>query len=92
MGMAVDELLADAVGHTGEIGPAFLLLHAGVHHHLEQQVTQLLLQVLGALLVDGLGHLVGLLQQIPPDGLVVLLPVPGTAPGRAQDADDLHQV
>ena len=90
--MAVDELLTDAVGHIVQIEAPLLLLHARMKDDLQQNVPQLLLQVLGVSLVDGLGGLIGLLQQIAPDGVMVLLPVPGTSAGRPQDADDLPQV
>jgi hypothetical protein len=43
-------------------------------------------------LVDGLGHLIGLLQKIAADGGVGLLLVPGAAAGVAEDADDLLEV
>ena len=62
MGMAVNELFADAIGHVPQVEAAGLLLHAGVEDHLEEHIPQLLLQVLGALLVNGLGGLIGLLQ------------------------------
>ena len=50
-----------------------------MEHHLEEHVTKLFAQMLGASLVDGLAGLIGLLQQIAADGLVVLLRVPGAA-------------
>ena len=92
MGVAEDELFADAVGHGVQIEATGLLLHKGVEHHLEQHVAQLLLQVLGAALVDGLHGLIGLLQEIAADGLVGLLRVPGAPAGRPQEADNLLQV
>ena len=63
-----------------------------MEHNLEQYVPQLLPEVLGVLLVDGLHSLIGLLQEIAPDGLVGLLGVPGAAAGGAQNAHNLHQV
>ena len=90
--MAVDELLADAVGHIVHGEAALLPLHLGVHEDLEQQIAQLLLQVLGAALVDGFGHLIALLQQIPSGGGVGLLGVPGATSGGTEDGHDVLQV
>ena len=79
MGVAEDELFADAVGHVVQVKAACILLQGGVEDHLEQYVAQLLFQVGGALLVDGLGHLIGLLQQTAPQGGMGLHSIPRTA-------------
>ena len=92
MGMAVDELLADAVGHIVQVEPADVLLNGGVEDHLEENVSQFFLQVGQTSLVDGLGHLVSLLDEVPPDALVGLFHVPGTAAGMAENPGDLPQV
>ena len=94
--MAVDELVVDAPRHVGEGELALLGGQGGVEHHLEQQVAQLLLEVAVAVAagdielaawvegIDRLQHLVGLLQQVPGEGGVGLLPVPRAAfPQRA---------
>ncbi len=92
MGMAEDELLAHPVRHIIQGKAALLLFHLGMEHHLEEHVTKLFAQMLGASLVDGLAGLIGLLQQIAADGLVVLLRVPGAASRRAQNGYDPLQV
>ena len=92
MGVAEDQLFADAVGHVVQVEPAGVLLNGGVEEDLEQDVAQLLLQVVGIALVDGLGHLVGLLDEVAPDALVGLFPVPGAAPGMAQPGHQQAQV
>ena len=58
-------------GHVGQRELALLGGEGGVEHDLEQQVAQLLLEVLGPVArrvdverVEGLEHLVGLLQQV----------------------------
>ena len=63
-----------------------------MEHHLEQDVAQLLLQVLRVLLVDGLHRLIRLLQHIPADALVGLLPGPRDIPGRPEQLHDAQQV
>ena len=92
VGVAVDELFTDPVGYRVQVEAAGLLLHPGVKNHLEQHIPQLFPQMLRVVLVDGLSGLVGLLQEITANRVVILFPVPGAAPGLAQDADDLHQV
>ena len=92
MGVAVDELAAHPVGHLIEIKVSRVLLNGGMEHHLEQHVAQLLFQMLHRALVNGLGHLVGLLQEVAADGLMGLLPVPLTAAGSAEDFDDPDQI
>ena len=79
MGVAEDELFADAVGHVVQVKAACVLLQGGVEDYLEQYVAQLLFQVGGALLVDGLGHLIGFLNEVPADALVGLGTVPCAA-------------
>src|SRR5439155_1577651 len=61
-----------------------------VHRDLEQEVAELL-HHLGLLAgVDGLEQLVGLLEQVRPERLVRLLPVPRAAIRRAQAVHDLE--
>ena len=59
MGMTENQLVADAVGHIVQIEAPRVLLNGGVKEDLQQHVAQLLFQVDGVLLVDGLGHLAG---------------------------------
>ena len=92
MGVAVDELFAHPVGHAVQVKDALLLLHPGVERHLEKHVAQLLLQVLGAALVNGLHSLVDLLEEVPPDALMGLLRVPGAAAGGAENPHNFHQI
>jgi len=92
MRMPVDELFADARTDVPERERPLFFLHTRVQSHLEQHIAQLLLQVLGAALIDGLHGLIGLLQEIAADGLVGLLRVPGAPAGRPQEADNLLQV
>ena len=90
--MAEDQLLAHPVDDVVQIELAGGIGHAGVEHDLQKHVAQLLLHVLVIHGVDGLGHLIGLLQHIAPDGLVGLYPVPGTAVGGTEDLHDANQI
>ena len=92
MGVAVDQLFTDAVHHVVKAKGAGLPGHRGVEHHLEQDIAQLLLQIVHVHAVDGVGGLIGLLQHIGADGLMGLGPVPGAAPGSAEQLHDFQQV
>ena len=88
-----EEHLANlTVGHIvhGEI--AGLPLDVGMEYHLQQQISQLLLQQGRILPVNGLGGLIGLLQQTAPQGGVSLHPIPRTAVLRPQQRHDVQQI
>ena len=88
MRMAVDQLFADTVRHVADVEHAFFLFHLGVEHDLQQHVAELFFQMLGVLLVDRLADLIGLLNEVAADGLVILLPIPHAAVRRTQDLHD----
>ena len=92
MGVAVDQLFADAVRNVVQGEGSRVLLNGGVEHHLEKHVAQFLLEAVQIVVVDGLHRLIGFLQEIAPDRLVGLLHVPGAAARVAQNPDDFHQV
>ena len=99
MRVAVDELVVDAPADVGEREGAPLGGEHRVEHDLEQQVAELLLEVrvglergVGAAVADrveGLEHLVGLLDQVAGEGGVGLLGVPGAL--GAQGGDQLDE-
>ena len=92
MGMAVNQLFADAVADIGEGETACFFLHPGVEYHLEQDIPQLLLQKGRILPVNGLHRFVGLLDEIVPDAVVVLFPVPDTASFAPEKFHDPQQI
>ena len=92
MGVAEYQLLADAVHHIVKGKQPLLLGHAGMKHHLKQYVAQLFLQVGCVPVIDGFGHLIGLLQHIAPDGLVGLFSVPGAPLRSAEQLHDAEKV
>src|SRR6185436_21143122 len=77
--------------HVGEIEDAFLGGKLGVEDDLEQEVTELLRERRGGAALEGVVDLVGLLEQVLPEGGMRLLAVPRTAIRLAQAvADERH--
>ena len=79
MRMPPHHLAADGSHHVAEIEQAAFLGHAGVEHHLEQQVAQLVLQAVPVLFLDGAGDFVGFLDGVGRDGGEGLLDIPWAA-------------
>ena len=73
----MDELLADAVQHVGDVEDLLLAADPGVEHHVQQQVAQLLLHPVQVTLQDGIAQFVGLLDGERTQGLHGLLAIPG---------------
>ena len=92
VGMAVHQLLRYAVYHIVHGEAALFHLYLGVEGHLHQDVSQLLAHVVGVVPVQGVQDLISLLQKVPADGRVGLLPVPGTAAWSAEEPGDFQQV
>ncbi|MNE40294.1 hypothetical protein D3C80_1342960 [compost metagenome] len=90
MGMAADQLAGDAVDHAIELETPLLAGQLAVVDHLEQQVAELARQVGEVAALDGVGHLVGLLEGMRDDARIVLLEVPRAAVLRVAQAS--HQV
>jgi hypothetical protein len=90
--VAAHELRADRVHHVPEGEAALFLGHARVEHHLEEQVAELLAQGVAVAALDGVGHLVGLLDRVGRDALEALGHVPRAAAlRRSQAGHDLEQ-
>ncbi len=97
MRVAGHQLVVHAAGHLGQVEPPLLGRQAGVEEDLEQQVAQLLFEVVDRLdldavaglgpgqLVDGVDHLVGLLQEVAGERGVGLLAVPRAVLAQAAD-------
>ena len=77
--MAADQLLDDVAGDVVDVERLVGVLSGDprVEHHLEQQVTELLAQVVAVAGLDRLDRLVGLLDEVAHQRLVRLLAVPG---------------
>jgi hypothetical protein len=85
VGVTPLELVGDRGGDPIEVECAPLLSHAGVEHHLEEQIAELVAQIIHVIPGDGVGHLVGLLDGIGGDGLEVLLAIPRATPLRVPE-------
>ena len=93
MGVAANELLAHGIDDVGKVEQSLLLAELGIEHDLEQQITELPLQPLPIFALDGIRHLVGLLQGVRHYGLEALLEIPGAAPVRVtQSGHDVEQL
>ena len=76
--MAVDQLVAQGIGHITEIERALFLAQLRIENHMQQQVAQLLLDSLHIVRRDGIGQFVGLLDRVAAQRVESLLPVPRT--------------
>ena len=92
VGVPLDHLVADGRDGIRDIELAVPAADLRLHHHLHQDVAQLVVEVIHIALVDRVDGLVGLLQHAGSQALVGLLPIPGTAARALEDAHDLHQL
>ncbi len=92
MGVPVDHFSADAGDNVLYAEFAPLTGNPGMKDHLQQNIPQFLGKLVHILHGNGLQHLIGLLNKVLPEGLVILFPVPGAAFIRAKDFHNLDQV
>ena len=92
MRMAKNQLFTDAVADVIKRKCALFRFHLRMEHHLKQNVAEFFQKQRCVTVVNRLDNLIGFLNKIPPDTLVGLFPVPGTAAFPAEDAHDLKQV
>ncbi len=62
-----------------------------MEHHLEQQISQFVLEACHVAALDRIGDFVGFLDGIGRDAREGLLPIPRAAVGRAQPRHDREQ-
>ena len=77
--MSANELGHYAAYHIGKVKARFLPGHLGMKDHLQQQVTQLFLQVFHVTPFYGICHLIGFFEGMRGYGAEVLLQIPGAA-------------
>ena len=90
--VAQDQLPAYAVRDVVKVELVVLLRDARVKDDLKQKVAELLLHQCHVVLVYRLDNLVGLLDEVAADRVVVLLAVPRAAAGLTQDRHYLDQI
>ena len=91
VGMPADQLVADAVDRVAQREVPGLVADLRQEHGLEEEVAQLLAQVGRRAVLDGVEHLVGLLEHERAQRGERLLAIPRTAVGGAQRAHDVEQ-
>ncbi len=89
--MAALELVRDRARHVAEVEVAALAGELGLEHHLQQEVAELEAQLARIAVVDGLDHLVGLLDDEGTERARRLLAVPGAAARRSQPVHHVDQ-
>lgn len=89
VGVAADELGADAFGDVAEVEAAVLFGDFGVEDDLEEEVAELFAEFGGSAVRDGVEDFVGFFQEVRAEAEVGLGEVPGAAVvGIAQAVDD----
>src|SRR5262245_60274253 len=90
--MPTDQLGCDMPRHAIEIeGPAFSG-ELTMKYHLEQQISQFLLELVVVVGFDRVEEFVNFLHRMPAQRSVVLLPIPGAACGRTQPGHYVYQI
>ena len=92
MRMPADHLARDRLDHIAERKGVLLLRHAGVKHHLQQEIAEFVAEIVEIAARDGVDDLIGLLDGVGRDRRKILFEVPrATGHGRAQRRHDFEQ-
>ena len=92
MRMPPDHLGGDGLDHVAESERILLLGHAGMKHHLQQEIAQFVAEIVEIAARDGVGDFIGFLDGVGGDAGKVLFEVPrAPAAGRSQRRHDLEQ-
>ena len=92
MGVPLDELFAYLIAYIVKGKAALLPFDLAVKRNLEQYISKLLPHQGNIVCIDGFHRFIGFLNELHADGLMGLLPVPGTAALAPQKPQDLHQI
>ena len=65
--MPADHLSRDGLDHVAEGEGVLLLGHAGVKHHLQQEIAELVTEIVEVAARDGVGDLIGFLDGVGRD-------------------------
>ncbi len=88
MGVPADQLVHNGRNDIRKLEFSFLTGYLNVHGRLKQQITELLSKLGGIPGVQRLQNLVGLFEQVVPQGFVGLLPVPRASAWRTEPRHD----
>ena len=92
MRMPPDHLARDRLDHVAEGERVLLFGHAGVKHHLQQEIAEFAAEIVEVAARDGLGDFIGFLDGVRRNRREILFEVPRAAgAGRAQRRHDLEQ-
>ncbi len=92
MRMPADHLARDGLDHVAERKGVLLFGHAGVKHHLQQQIAEFIAEIDQIVAHDRVRHLVGFFDGVGRNGRKRLFEIPRTAgAGRSQLRHDLDQ-
>ena len=79
MRMPSNHFAGDRVDHVAERERILLFRHAGMKHHLQQEIAEFLTQVIEIAARDGVDDFVGFLDGVGSNGRKILFEIPGTA-------------
>ncbi len=92
MRMPSDHLARDGLDHVAERECILFFRHAGVKHHLQQEIAEFVTQIVEVAARDGVGDFKGFLDGVGCDTRKILFEIPrATAAGRPQRRHDLEQ-
>jgi hypothetical protein len=92
MRMPPDHLARDGLDHIAERKRVLLLRHAGMKHHLQQQVAEFLPEIVEIATRDGIGDFVGFLDGVGRNTCKILFQIPRAAgTGGSQRRHDFEQ-
>ena len=87
--------LAPSLGEVDDavdVEAPLFLCQAGIEHHLEEQVAQFIFQSVEIARVNRVNDFVGLFEQQPLEGIVVLLAVPRAAVGSSEMRHQINKL
>jgi hypothetical protein len=92
MRMPADHLSRDRLDHVAERKRILFFGHAGMKHHLQQQIAEFVPQIVQIAARDGVGNLIGFLDGVGRDARKILFEIPRAAGARgSQHRHDLEQ-
>ncbi len=92
MRMPADHLARDRLDHVAERERILFFRHAGMKHHLQQEIAELVTEVIEIAARNGVSDFMGFLDGVGGNGCEILFKIPrATAAGRSQHRHDFDQ-